>query len=485
MIKIVFNLIVTIFYLIAGPGQTNDLEQKINVNFNNVDLKQAINILQSNYDLKFSYVDNIIPLDTRISLKAKNESLGTVLSTICRQTNLDYQLINNHIVLKPSVVIKNIKEQQNSEESNPSKNLEPERKKNSFVPDVKKAPKPSSEITEDIFESTQDIFVSAKPSVLPYENKISDNKNSSIKINRRGMNQSFLKRWLSEKSVDEDTIEYEIRPFHLGFIYPVSTNGIEAGKYVNNFSVHILAGYSAGLDGIEFSGVGNVEKDFVKGIQFAGVANLTGKKVDGIQFSGATNITGGHVKGAQFAGAVNITAGNANGAFFAGAGNLINGYTEGGLFAGAINVVADSSQSAQFAGATNINLRSLKGFQAAGALNISGDMKGSQVAGAANIVVGDITGLQLSGALNVARNVTGSQIGVLNIADSVSGVPIGILSIVRKGYHHFEVWGGESLHTNAAFKIGVRKFYNIFALTAILEPEQTGWGLGYGIGANQ
>lgn len=512
MIKLAINLILSFSLLVGEMGQKTDLERKVSLELTNVSLKEAIDYLQTNYGVKFSYVDNMMPLQRKLTLKAKNESLKSVIDGLCDQTSLGYQLINKQIVLKPG-------------------SPEPKVETNDSVLHKSReaSSKPAPEINESIPKKTPSVFEkeAERPDSLPEteiieavvssEPVIASNESVEASENRRTVGSSFKRKsdrseeysakwqetieedtkesepktekeyfwekWFKPKAPSHDSTAYKVRPFHFGFIYPLSTNGLEAGQYVNNFSMHVLAGYAAGLDGLEFAGLANIEKDYVKGIQFAGIGNLTGHHVDGIQFSGIANISGGDVEGAQFAGILNTTAGISKGAFFAGVGNLTGNYTEGGLFAGVLNMVADSSKTAQFAGVTNINVGPNKGFQAAGVLNVSGDIVGSQIAGAANIAAGDIQGLQLSGGLNIARNVKGSQIGILNIADSVSGASIGILSLVRKGYHHFEIWGGEALHANAALKLGVSSFYNIFALSAILEPDNSGWAFGYGIGS--
>ncbi len=133
--------------------------------------------------------------------------------------------------------------------------------------------------------------------------------------------------------------------------------------------------------------------------------------------------------------------------------------------------MSDSAQAVQLAGFTNVTSGSLKGFQAAGFGNFSKDVVGSQIAGFTNVATGNVKGVQIAGFLNAGKKITGSQIGFINVADSVTGVPVGFLSLVRHGYHHFEVWGGEALHTNVALKLGVDKFYNIFAASAVLDEE--------------
>jgi hypothetical protein len=280
-----------------------------------------------------------------------------------------------------------------------------------------------------------------------------------------------------------DEPPYETNPFHVGIVYPISSNGTEAGRYVNKFSLHLLVGYSAGLDGLEASAFGNIENDFVDGAQFAGFFNVVKNRVEGIQAAGFMNLNGGNLEGAQFAGFLNTNLDSIEGIQGAGFLNLSNGYTQGAQFAGFSNIVTQEATAIQGAGFANITTSDLTGAQFAGFGNYAYQVDGAQFAGFANVATGHVRGFQGSGFINVARTVKGVQLSVFNVADSIDGVPIGFLSIVRKnGYRALEVWGGETMHANVAYKIGVRKFYNIFSFGSQFADADFRYGIGYGIG---
>jgi hypothetical protein len=134
----------------------------------------------------------------------------------------------------------------------------------------------------------------------------------------------------------------------------------------------------------------------------------------------------------------------------------------------------------------NFSQHKMGKVQASGFANISlADATGAQLASTINYARGNLTGVQVSGLLNVARKVNGIQLGIVNIADTIeSGIPIGLLSIVKKGFCEMEVSFSEGLNAQASFKIGVDKFYNIFAIgTQVIGPDYS-WGLGYGIGTH-
>lgn len=310
---------------------------------------------------------------------------------------------------------------------------------------------------------------------------------------------------------------YDKVPFAMSLFPPVSTNGTNAGNCVNQISINIISGYSGGLAGLEFAGFSNTERDFVRGAQFAGFMNFVNGEFTGFQFGGFANFNRDIARGFQFAGFANFNYDEANGMLAAGFANFTNGKSlaiqlagfanfcedvEGFQASGLTNVVKGNGRVFQFSGFSNIILGEVHGIQATGFLNYSKEkmqklqiagfcnlsmdsVKGSQIAGFTNIAKGDLNGLQIAGFLNKAKKVNGLQLGVVNVADSVaSGVPIGVLSIVRHGFREFEISVSEGLNAQAAFKIGVDRFYNIFAIGTQFLGSEFSWGIGYGIGTH-
>ena len=259
-------------------------------------------------------------------------------------------------------------------------------------------------------------------------------------------------------------------PFAIGLFPPINTNGSNAGNCINQVSLNLISGYSGGLSGIEFAGLTNTERDFVRGVQFAGFGNFVNGEFTGFQFAGFTNFNRNITRGFQFAGFANIVKGDGKVFQLAGLSNITMGNVNGSQLAGFLNYSKEKMEKLQIAGVVNI---------------AQGDVKGLQLAGLTNIANGDLDGSQIAGFLNVAKNIDGFQLGVINIADTIQhGVPIGVLSIVRDGFHEFEISAGKALNTQVAFKIGVDQFYNIFAAgTQYFGPEFM-WGVGYGIGTH-
>lgn len=328
---------------------------------------------------------------------------------------------------------------------------------------------------------------------------------------------SFLLLIIATQIYAQSYGNYNKVPFAIGLFPPLTTNGTNAGNCVNQLSLNIISGYSAGLAGMEFAGFSNTERDFVRGAQFAGFGNFVAGEFAGFQFAGFGNFNKGVSNGFQFAGFSNFNYDQADGVLAAGFANFTNGKSlavqlagfanfcedvEGVQAAGFANVVKGNGKAIQLAGFTNITMGEVNGVQAAGFLNYSmkrmqnaqlagfanistSDATGLQIAGFSNIATGDMEGIQISGFLNAAKKVNGLQLGFINIADTIeSGIPVGFLSIVRKGFRELEVSFSEGLNTQAAFKIGVDRFYNIFAVGAQFLGSDYCWGYGYGIGTH-
>ncbi len=488
-------------------AQRPDLQQNVTVQYAEMSLNQIISDLQKKYRLNFSYANNLIPLNQKITYAAKNQPLRTVLDALLSNASVSYQIVGDQIVLISQIKPKAEVRLKESTLTKPvyqvapiiRPDLEPTASTGKIaarhiqmdsVPVNVTKPKRYEAYALELEEAVRKVSRKVESTAEEIDQNVTleDVKASNRKLLSRlrsaetaaevdsirsepadsSKNKDSKKAKAAEEKADSSQIrstemgistidttdtDYKKRPFQIGFVPPLSTNGTQAGQIVNHVSFNILAGYAAGLDGVEFGSLVNIEKDYVKGVQFAGFANIVGKEVSAGQFAGFANINGGATKGAQFA--------------------------------GFINVVGDNAAAGQFAGFANITNGSVKGGQFAGFLNLAkGDLKGPQAAGFTNIAKGTVDGVQVAGFINVAKNVDGVQIGVINVADSVKGVQIGLLNFARHGYRRFEVWGSESFYVNAAYKMGTRQFHNIFALSGkTLNGENYRWAFGYGFGS--
>ncbi|MCL2230453.1 MAG: caspase family protein [Treponema sp.] len=165
---------------------------------------------------------------------------------------------------------------------------------------------------------------------------------------------------------------------------------------------------------------------------------------------------------------------------------------------GFINIANGNHNNFQ-AGYINWNTGNFKGFQAGFVNTVGGNFSGFQAgfvntnigqtngfqSGFVNTAINEMEGLQI-GFVNVAvSSIRGFQLGFVNYADSIDGIPIGFISIVREGgYMAIEYSFTESHTYNAAFKIGIEKFYTNINIaynhTSEFSYNNLASGIGFG-----
>lgn len=291
--------------------------------------------------------------------------------------------------------------------------------------------------------------------------------------------------------------EEATRPVHIGLIYPISSNGLNASDYVNNFSLHLIAGLSGGERGVALSGFGHITRGDLTGAQLSGFGHVITGNAKGVSLAGF-GIIHNDIKGAQLAGFGNVAV-SVQGVQGAGFINICSD-VKGAQGAGFMNVTR-RSQGVQGAGFMNINgnfkgvqgagfmniSSNFKGIQGAGFMNVGGEGKGVQAAGFMNVndktksgiqaagfmnISGDIEkGVQVAGFMNIAKHVKGIQAsGFINIADS-SDVPIGIINIIKKGEMYGQISYDDFQNLILTFRSGGRWTYGLIGLGITRHPQ--------------
>lgn len=126
-------------------------------------------------------------------------------------------------------------------------------------------------------------------------------------------------------------------PYQLSLTPGLSTHGMYNSQVINNFSYNLIGGYTAGIQGVEFAGLFNIDRKDVNGLQVAGLFNVVGGSVKALQIAGVYNSVGHSVNGVQLAGISNKS-----------------GDIDGGLQASAIINIARKVKGVQLAGFVNI-----------------------------------------------------------------------------------------------------------------------------------
>lgn len=271
-----------------------------------------------------------------------------------------------------------------------------------------------------------------------------------MKVERTGMGRFLLSSKQKIQSLNLGRF-FTTRPFQVSLVPGLGSHGKMGAQVINNFSLNVLGGYTAGTKGVEIGGVFNIDKKSVSFMQAAGVFNIVGGSVRGFQVAGVNNTVLDSVAGFQVGG-VN---------------NTVRGKFKGFQVGGVSNFVGDSMRGAQVAGVANFMRKKISGVQIAGVLNFSNQT---------------VSGVQVSGVFNYARRLRGVQIGVINIVDSSDGYSIGLINVVLKGYHKFSYSINELQDVHIGIKTGNRRLYSILNAGLHTGDSAKVYSFGYGIG---
>lgn len=273
----------------------------------------------------------------------------------------------------------------------------------------------------------------------------------SIQVERTKMGMFLLSAKSKAQTINLKKF-FTSRPFQVSLIPGLSSQGDMSGQVVNNFSLNVLGGYTAGTKGMEIGGLFNIDKIDVRYFQAGGLFNIVGGRFTGLQVGGLNNTVLDTVIGMQVAGINNMVKGK------------FTGMQVGGIY----NHVTDSLTGFQVAGVANFVKKKVSGVQVAGVMNFSNR---------------ETAGVQIAGILNYSKRLRGVQFGLINIADTSDGYSIGLINIVMKGYHKLSFSTNEVLNVNAAFKTGNSRLYSILMAGLDAGDEQNKiYAFGYGLG---
>src|SRR5690606_20448831 len=107
-------------------------------------------------------------------------------------------------------------------------------------------------------------------------------------------------------------------PVQMSFTPGLSSQGMFSSQMINHFSLNVLGGYTAGVEGFEAAGLFNINQRTVRGFQSAGIFNLAGGDVAGFQAAGILNTVYKNMEGIQVAGIHNQVSGGSGGLQIAG-----------------------------------------------------------------------------------------------------------------------------------------------------------------------
>jgi len=497
-----------IFISSATYGQAN-LQKNISLDVNRQRLDNVLEILSNKGDFYFSYNSNIVKKDSLVSFSASNKTVKEILTQLFNNT-YEFKESGNYIIIRKApirmtlVTQKGVTEEKiysvsgfvYDEQSGAAINEASIYEKKMlasaltntegyFKIKLKSSKSSIAELTvsKEFYEDTtikiqprynQEVSITMMPIEIPGSTEVITPEDfltpdslqaptdttaveqqpvvtDSIKVQQTGVGRFLLSGKQKVQSLNLKNF-FTTRPFQVSLVPGVSTQGQMNSQVINNFSLNIFGGYTAGTNGFEIGGLFNINQKDVKYFQAAGLFNSVGGEVTGFQVAGINNLVQDNVYGFQAAG-IN---------------NFVTGKMHGFQVAGIYNHVSDS----------------VKGFQAAGVANFSKEkVSGVQIGGVANISNREMNGVQIAGVVNYTKKLKGLQIGLINIADTSAGYSIGLINIIIKGYHKLSFSANEVENVNAAFKTGNSKLYSILKAGLNLNDSNKVYSFGYGLGS--
>jgi len=463
------NLKLLFFFLLLSIQFVNGqiLDKKVTLQFQNITLNDAIKKIKTTYGVNFSYCQDQIDLNQKISVYVKNVSLDLALKEMFIPTPITYRAVGNQIVLKKGKVpnhvstsgVKSIAAKPVIKSDTSTKKIAVKDTTNkNLTLQVKPLEVTSTDSTQAIKELDQTYTKEVSDLNAEYIHK-KDSVSSVSFSNKMKLKQSLKEAKLVlareykqlkdsimyskkfkgassdtlAKTIDDDLLIHD--NFQFTAVYPLGTHMETSGLYRNDFSTNLLVGYNGAVSGFEFGCIGNIVRREVQGVQFAGITNVVGEYTRGAQIAGVANVCSQEVIGGQLAGVVNVAGG------------------------------------------------SVSGTQVAGVVNVGTEqMDGVQISGIANQHNGTINGGQI-GLVNHARKINGFQLGLINISDTINGMPLGLISISKNGYGRIETYYSETTQANMLIKTGVKSFYNIFQFGGNFNSDKYRWTFGYGFGS--
>jgi hypothetical protein len=528
-------LLLVVFFCGSYAGYAQSpLNKTVTIDADRRPLAVVLDNISMQGGFHFSYVKEFIHDDSLVTIHVSNKPVKQVLD-ILFQGNFQFREIGNQIIIQPGtsskekwfVVSGHVKDAITGSPVNNASVYERVQLISTMTNEQgyykirlreKERTAAMLTVSKELYRDTimlisaghdQELDASIKPAPPIQLNVVDINKHSHVEQTLFG--RFFLSSRQRMQSLNLSDF-FTKQPYQYSLVPALGTHGKIGSQVINKFSLNMIGGYTAGLNGVELAGVFNIDQKDVKWIQLAGIFNIVGGRMTGVQLAGVHNHTMDSLKGVQAAGISNVlkygfrgaqiggvysqtgadskgtqlsglishAGGNMEGLQAAGAIGVARGTVSGAQMAGAVNY-SQGIGGAQIAGAVNVNIDTINGAQIAGLINYTKRLKGAQIAGAVNVGIDTVSGTQISGLVNYAGILKGVQIGVLNYADSSDGYSIGLVNIVRRGYHQIQIYTNETMDLNVAYKSGNRKLYSLL-LAGMSFGDKKAYSFGYGIG---
>ncbi|RBL88809.1 LA_2272 family surface repeat-containing protein [Chitinophaga flava] len=497
----IFLSIVLAFFLSVQVQAQSLLNKTVTVEARKQKLSDVLNIISKQGNFYFSYISTILPQDSLVSISAKNKTVRQILDQLFEGEYM-YKESGNYIILfkktsgQTYYQITGVVTDTKTGQRVPNASVYERQQLISTLTNNDgyfrlrlrdKSPTAAISISKELYSDTsllintghdQELSITISPA--SYQLKTVE-VTGHMQVERTWLGKMMLSSRQKVQSLNLGAFLAD-KPYQASLAPGLGTHGRMSGQVINKFSINVIGGYTAGVDGFELGTVFNIVKGNVQYVQIAGVTNIVGGKTKGVQVAGIHNNVLDSMKGVQLGGVSNVVEGSLQGAQVSGVVGEVGGNMDGAQVNGVVGIVKGNTHGVQVASIGSSTHKALEGWQVSGVYNYTAqDVKGAQISTVGNISHGTVRGLQLGTVFNYARHLKGVQIGLVNIADTSSGYSIGLVNIVKHGYHKLSVYSNDLVNYNVAWKTGYRKFYSI--LFAGFSPgDKKVFTVGYGIG---
>ncbi|MBO9727511.1 MAG: hypothetical protein J7623_02605 [Chitinophaga sp.] len=480
----------------------NLLNKTVSIEVNQQPLSTVLTSISKQGGFYFSYLTTILPQDSLVTISAKRKTVRQVLDMLF-SGDYQYKESGNYIILlkknstQSYYMITGFVTDGKTGQRLPNASVYERQQLISTLTNndgyfrlrlKDRYPTAAISVSKDLYADTslllftgQDQEISVSISPTTYQLKTVD-ITGHAQVEKTWFAKVFLSSRQKLTSLNIGSF-FADKPYQVSLAPGLGTHGRMSGQVVNKFSVNVVGGYAAGVDGFEMGTVFNIVKNDMQSCQIAGVVNIVGGKTRGAQIAGIHNNVLDSMIGLQAAGVSNVTEGSLRGMQVSGVVGQVYGNTNGAQLTGVVSSIRGDMGGVQVSGVVNYAGGNMEGLQASGILNYTKkDVSGAQISDIGNISHGTMKGLQLSSIFNYAKRMDGVQIGLVNIADTSTGYSIGLFNFVRKGYKKITLYSTDVLPYNIAWKAGRTELYSILLGGFGTGENNSAWSIGYGIG---
>lgn len=115
---------------------------------------------------------------------------------------------------------------------------------------------------------------------------------------------------------------FQYSPYQVSLTPGLSSRGLYNSQIINRFSLNVIGGYTAGIQGVELAGAFNIDRSDVSFLQAACAFNLVGGNMKGVQLAGLYNRVLNNASGVQLSGLINFSSNFSSGIQMAGLVNV-------------------------------------------------------------------------------------------------------------------------------------------------------------------